>query len=77
MEEQTYKAVLWDIKEGEEGALPRDFVIRRTLSYGTLGLIVRAIKEDGLNSVREVFLKMKPTAMSAKKYHYLKNYLLA
>ncbi|MHB8860675.1 MAG: hypothetical protein ACYC48_02980 [Minisyncoccota bacterium] len=68
---------MWDIDEKQIDALPVDFVVQRVLSYGTLGLIIEAIKKNGLDVVQSIFLKMKPSAISTKKYHYLKNYLLA
>lgn len=77
MSEQDYRTVLWDIDEGSIGTLPVDFVIQRVLSYGAIGLILAAVKKNGLATVKDVFLKMKPSAISAKKYAYLKNYLLA
>jgi len=77
MERQNYKTVLWDIDAGKIDTVPEDFVLQRVLSYGPLGLIGAAIKENGRTTVQNVFAKMKPTAISSKKYNYLKNYLLA
>ena len=77
MSEQDYKAVLWDINEQNLSTLPTGFVIQRVLSYGTLGLIIDAIKKNGFDAVQKVFSEMNPSAISAKKYNYLKNYLLA
>lgn len=69
-------SVLWDIKREDTPDLPRDFVVKRVLSYGTIRLILETINNYGIAYVREVFESLKPTAMSAKKYSYLKNYLL-
>ena len=74
---EEYRDVLWDIDEKQVETLPADFIMRRVLSYGTLGLIAQSIKMNGVEAVRGVFLKMNPASISAKKYHYLKNYLLA
>lgn len=68
--------VLWDIEGDKIDTLSREFVIRRVLSYGTIGLVILAIKEYGLSFVKDVFYKMKPTAITEKKYNYFKNYLL-
>lgn len=76
MNKGDFRVVLWDIDGNEVGALPPDFVIQRVLSYGVLSLIIESIKEKGLDAVRAVFLKMKPSAIPKKKYNYLKNYLL-
>lgn len=77
MKDSAYEAVLWDIDTEKIGTLPADFVIQRALSYGTLALIVKAIKDNGREAVCDIFEHMKPSSISAKKYHYLKNYLLA
>lgn len=77
MSGREYKMVLWDIAEDRIDTLPTNFLIQRALSYGTLGLIVNAIKTNGLAVVKKIFLEMKPSAISAKKYAYLKKYLLA
>ena len=77
MNAHAYRAVLWDIDEQKFDELPQAFVIRRVLTHGTLGLIIEMIKSTGLDAVKEVFTTTKPTAMSARKHSYLKNYLLA
>lgn len=76
MSEQDYKTVLWDIGEHNISDLPLSFVIQRVLSYGPLWLIVDTIKKNGLATVKKVFSEMKPSAVPAKKFNYLKNYLL-
>ena len=72
----SISSVLWDVAEDAKSSLPRDFVVRRVLTYGTLELIVQAIKDHGISYVHDVFLLLKPTAFSKKRYLYLKNYLL-
>ncbi len=70
------KSVLWDFNEEKVATLSQDFVIQRTLTYGTISLIIESIREHGIAEVRKVFEALKPTAINAKKYLYLKNYLL-
>ncbi len=76
MDKKDFRTVLWDINENKIEALPSDFIIRRALSYGTLELIIDIIKKDGLATVKRVFLEMRSSAISAKKYEYLRKYLL-
>lgn len=76
MKNTDSKSVLWDFSEEKIASLPKDFIVQRTLTYGTIRLIVKAINEDGLGFVKSVFENIKPTAFSRKKYLYLKNYLL-
>ena len=71
-----FKAVLWDINTDNIAVLPPEFVIQRVLSYGTIGLIIASIKENGIDTVKKVFSRMKPSAIPARKYIYLKKYLL-
>ncbi len=76
MNEQDLKKVLWDINEGSISALPTDFIIQRILSYGGLSLMMKAMREYGSATVKQVFETMKPTSITARKYYYLKNFLL-
>lgn len=75
MYKQYEQMVLWDIDKSKIDTLSRDFVVGRILSYGTIGMVIAIIKEEGFDFVREVFLKMKPTAITKRKYNYFKNYL--
>ncbi len=69
-------SVLWDIAKEKHDMLSPDFVTKRVLAYGTISLIIETIKKYGLPSVRSSFDTLKPTAISKRKYLYLKNYLL-
>ena len=75
MYKQYESTVLWDIDKNKVDTLSKEFVTQRVLSYGSISLIISLIKEYGIDFVQEVFLKMKPTAISKKKYNYFKNYL--
>jgi len=75
MYKQYESTVLWDIDKKEIDSLSKEFVIQRVLSYGSILLVVDAIKEYESDFVRDIFLKMKPTSISERKYNYLKNYL--
>lgn len=77
MNKRDIKIVLWDFSEDAIGGLSADFVIRRVLSYGSIFLIIKAMREYGDDAVRRVFAAMKPTSIQKKKYHYLKNFLFA
>jgi hypothetical protein len=77
MKHAEYAPVLWDIDAEKAETLSPDFIVRRVLSYGTLGLIVHTMQTFGRDMVKRVFFDMKPSAISAKKYAYLKTYLLA
>ena len=72
---RSISSVLWDVAENAKSSLPRDFVVRRILTYGTLRLIIHAIRDYGISYVHDVFVLLKPTSFSKKKYLYLKNYL--
>ena len=69
-------SVLWDISKEKQPTLSSDFVVKRVLAYGTIALIIQTIKKYGLSSVQSSFNSLKPTAISKKKYLYLKNYLV-
>ncbi len=69
-------SVLWDFKKEKIPTLPHDFVVKRVLAYGTIGLILKTIQEDSIEYVRTTFNTLKPSSISKKKYHYLKNILL-
>lgn len=73
----TYTSVLWDIEPREVGSLPREFVLRRVLSYGSLRLILDAVKANGFEAVKRVFSGMKQTAFPARKFYYLQKYFFA
>jgi len=75
MDTTKYASVLWDIPK-ETPDLDEKFIIKRTLSFGGIFLIRDLIKSRGIATVRSVFDTMKPTEMSAKKYHFFKKYLL-
>lgn len=75
MYKQYESTVLWDIDKNKVDTLSKEFVVQRVLSYGSISLIIGLIKEYGVDFVQGVFLKMKPTAISKKKYNYFKNYL--
>lgn len=77
MNKQELQKVLWDINKESIDSLPTDFVIQRILSYGGLMLLAKAMREYGADRVKQVFKTMKPTSISAKKYHYFKNFLLS
>jgi len=77
MNKRAFRAVLWDIDADKIDTLPVDFVLQRVLTYGTIGLILLSIKESGFDAVKKAFGAMKTSSLSAKKYIYLKNYLLA
>ncbi|MEK7568555.1 MAG: hypothetical protein AAB497_00380 [Patescibacteria group bacterium] len=77
MNKQDLQKVLWDISVESIDTLSTDFVIQRILSYGGLILLVKAIREYGNAKVTQVFETMKPTSIPARKYHYLKNFLLS
>lgn len=68
------QTVLWDIDATKVDSLSKEFVTKRVLSYGTIGLIVMITKEHGFIFVKSIFLSMKPTSISERKYEYLKNY---
>jgi hypothetical protein len=72
----TIATVLWDIKKENIPTLSRDFVMQRTLTYGTIELIIESIREYGVEYICTIFNSLKPTALSKKKYLYLKEYLL-
>jgi hypothetical protein len=69
-------SVLWDFKKEKIPTLPHDFVVKRVLAYGTIALILKTIQEDSIEYVRATFDALRPTAISKKKYHYIKNFLL-
>ena len=75
MYKQYESTVLWDIDKNKIDSLSKEFVVQRVLSYGSVLLVIDAIKEYGSDFVRDIFLKMKPTAISERKYNYFKNYL--
>lgn len=77
MTNQELKIVLWDIDKESVDTLPMDFIIQRVLSYGGIFLIIKSMREYGKNTVKHVFETMKPTSISARKYFYLKNFLLS
>lgn len=77
MSNQDLKTVLWDIDQDSISALPTKFIIERVLSYGGIFLIIKSMREYGKNTVKQVFETMKPTSISARKYFYLKNFLLS
>lgn len=76
MNKQDFQTVLWDINKENVDSLPAEFVIQRVLSYGGVFLIVKTMREYGAESVKRVFVTMKPTSIAEKKYQYLKNFLL-
>lgn len=76
MPNQEIKTVLWDIENESIDTLPTDFIIQRVLSYGGIFLIIKSMREYGKNTVKQVFETMKPGSFSARKYFYLKNFLL-
>ncbi len=76
MSNQELKIVLWDIDKESIDTLPTSFIIERVLSYGGIFLIIKSIREYGKDTVKNIFEKMKPTSISARKYLYLKNFLL-
>lgn len=76
MSNQDLKTVLWDIDQERISTLPTNFIIERVLSYGGVLLIIKSMREYGKNTVKQVFETMKPTSISARKYFYLKNFLL-
>lgn len=76
MVNQNLKTVLWDIDKKRVSTLPAKFIIERVLSYGGIFLIMKLMHEYGKDTVRQVFETMKPTSISARKYSYLKDYLL-
>ncbi len=77
MDKHDLRTVLWDIDKESINTLPPDFVIARVLSYGGIFLIIKSMREYGKNTVKQVFETMKPTSISARKYFYLKNFLLS
>ncbi|MBI5400612.1 MAG: hypothetical protein HZB12_00635 [Candidatus Yonathbacteria bacterium] len=77
MNKQELKKVLWDIDRDKIDTLPADFVVQRILSYGGIFLIIKSMREYGKNTVKRVFVTMKPTSISPRKYFYLKNFLLS
>ena len=77
MKSPDIQKVLWDIAPEKIGLLPHIFVIQRALSYGSISLIISMMKQYGMSEVRAGFLAMKPTALSRRKYTYIKKYLLA
>lgn len=74
---QDMRSVLWDIPEDQVGALDVDFLIMRALSYGTVPLMLKVKRRYGVGALRRVFESLKPTSMSARRYAYTKNILLA
>mgnify|MGYP001560680494 CR=1 FL=1 len=76
MSNQDLKTVLWDIDQENISTLPTSFIIERVLSYGGILLIIKSMREYGKSTVKQVFETMKPTSISARKYFYLKNFLL-
>ncbi|MDO8604152.1 MAG: hypothetical protein Q7K40_01965 [bacterium] len=77
MDKQELKKVLWDIDKEKIDTLPTRFVIERVLSYGGIFLIIKSMRAYGENTVKQVFETMKPTSIPARKYFYLKNFLLS
>ena len=77
MNTPSVRTVLWDIKPDKAEQLPESFVIQRVLSYGSILLVVETMKKYGIDAVKRVFNAMKPTAISARKYNYIKKYLLS
>lgn len=76
MSNQDLKTVLWDIDKESISTLPANFIIERVLSYGGIFLIIKSMREYGRDTVKQVFEKMKPTSIPARKYFYIKNFLL-
>lgn len=76
MSNQDLKTVLWDIDQERWSTLHANFIIERVLSYGGIFLIIKLMREYGKNTVKQVFETMKPTSITARKYSYLKNFLL-
>lgn len=74
---QDMRSVLWDIPEDKVGALDADFLIMRALSYGTVRLMLQVRRRYGADALRRVFESLKPTSMSARRWAYTKNILLA
>ncbi len=68
------QTVLWDIDKSKIDNLSSEFVTQRVLSYGSINLIIDLTKEYSFDFVKNIFLKMKPTSISKRKYQYLKNY---
>ena len=77
MQSIDVRTVLWDINPEKIAMLPSVFVVQRALAYGSVFLIAQVLKDVGLTQTKTVFEAMKPTAMSQRKYAYLKKYLLA
>lgn len=77
MSGKYFDAVLWDVPEAAKTQVPADLLIRRVLSYGGIPLIVRARRVFGEDVVKRTFASMKSTSMPARKYAYLKNFLLS
>jgi hypothetical protein len=71
------QSVLWDIPEEKVVTLSAEFLIMRALSYGTVPLMLHMKRRYGLDAVRNVFRSLKQTSMSARRYAYAKNVLLA
>lgn len=77
MNKQEIQKVLWDIDKENIDTLPADFIIQRILSYGGLFLVVKAMREYGSETVKQVFEKMKHTSIPTRKYYYFKHFLFA
>jgi len=77
MRKHNVRHVLWDIPEEKVGMLDADFLIMRMLSYGSVPLMIEAKRTYGRDYLRRVFGSLKPTSMSARRYAYVKNILLA
>ena len=76
MKSPDVHTVLWDIAPEKVADLPSIFVIQRALAYGNIFLICAIMQKYGAEEMRSAFDAMKPTAMSHRKYGYIKNYLL-
>jgi hypothetical protein len=77
MKSPDVRTVLWDIQAEKVAMLPDVFVMRRVLSYGGIFLISWLIRKYDRATVKHVFEGMKTTAISKRKYHYLKTYLFS
>lgn len=77
MNSEQLAPVLWDVPLTQQATLSSSFLIRRVLQYGGMSLLVALLRQYGEDVVRSEFVSMKATSFEPRRYHYLKNFLLA
>lgn len=70
METQNLKQLFWDIAEQDLSSLDKKAIISRTLSHGTFAQIREIFSVYGRDAITEVFLTLKPGALSERRRAY-------